>query len=83
MTCELPLSGLNNPSPRLATTSEGKSYLLYLPSVSPNYANAMQISLRVGRFFTADDRPGSPRVAVINEQFQKDVFGDRIRLGSA
>src|SRR5262249_21732277 len=81
LTSELPLSGLNNPSPRVATTPDGKSYLLYLRSVPPNYWNVMQIPLLSGRFLTAADRRNTPRVVVINEQFQREVFGDQNPIG--
>jgi predicted permease len=81
VTSELPLSGLNNPTPRMATTPAGKSHLLYLRSVSPGYWKAMRIPLRTGRFLSHDDRKTTPRVVVINEQFRKDVFGDSDPIG--
>ncbi|HWW85537.1 MAG TPA: ABC transporter permease [Vicinamibacterales bacterium] len=81
ITSELPLGGMNNPTPKTATTAEGKPYLLYLRSVSPNYVDAMQIPLRKGRMFSRDDRRDAPRVVVINEQFQQDVFGAENPIG--
>jgi predicted permease len=81
VTSELPLSGLNNPTPRMATTPGGKSHLLYLRSVSPSYWNVMRIPLRGGRFLSPDDRKSAPRVVVINEQLRKDVFGDQDPIG--
>jgi len=81
VTSELPLSGLNNPTPRMATTPGGKSHLVYLRSVSPGYWTVMRIPLRAGRFLSPDDRKSAPRVVVINEQFRKDVFGDRDPIG--
>jgi putative ABC transport system permease protein len=81
LTSELPLGGLNNPSARLATTTEGNSYLLNLRSVSPRYAAVMRIPLLAGRFFSSDDQLQSPRVAVISSEFQKDVFGDLNPIG--
>jgi putative ABC transport system permease protein len=81
VTSELPLSGLNNPTPRMATSPEGKSQLLYLRSVSPNYWNVMRIPLRAGRFLTPDDRKTTPRVVVISERFGKEVFGDQDPVG--
>jgi predicted permease len=81
VTSELPLSGLNNPTPRIATTTERKSQLLYLRSVSPNYWKVMRIPLRAGRLLSPDDRKSAPRVVVINEQFRKDVFGDLDPIG--
>ena len=80
-TSELPLSGLNNPTPRMATTAEGRSQLLYLRSVSPRYWDVMRVPLRGGRLLNQDDRKSTPRVVVINEQFRKDVFGNRDPIG--
>ncbi len=81
VTSELPLSGLNNPSPRTATAPGGDPHHVYLRSVSPGYWKAMRIPLRTGRVFTADDRRTTQRVVVINEQFRKDVFGSRDPIG--
>jgi len=81
ITSELPLGGMNNPTPKTATTAEGKAYVLYLRSVSPNYVNAMQIPLREGRMFSREDRRDTPRVVVINEQFRREVFGGRNPVG--
>jgi putative ABC transport system permease protein len=81
ITSELPLGGMNNPTPKTATTTDGKPYVLYLRSVSPNYVNVMQIPLREGRMFSRDDRWDTPRVVVINEQFRQEVFGDRNPVG--
>jgi putative ABC transport system permease protein len=78
---ELPLSGLNNQTPRMAITTAGKSQLLYLRSVSTNYWNVMRIPLRAGRLLLESDRKSTPRVVLINEQFRKDVFGDQDPIG--
>jgi putative ABC transport system permease protein len=81
VTSELPLSGLNNPSPRVATTPDARSHLLYLRSVSPGYCDLMNIPLMMGRRFNDSDRKNSPRVVLINEEFQKDAFGDQNSVG--
>ncbi len=81
VTSELPLSGLNNPTPRMATTPGGKSHFLYLRSVSPGYWTVMRIPLLAGRFLSPDDTRATPRVVVINDQFRKNVFGDRDPIG--
>lgn len=53
------------------------------------YFSTMNVMIRRGRPFTDDDRAGSRRVAIVNEQFAKtywpgqDPIGKRIRLGSA
>ena len=41
----------------------------------------MRIPLRAGRFFKPDDRRTAQRVVIINDQFRKDVFGDRDPIG--
>jgi len=81
VTSELPLSGLNNPTPRMATAPGGEPHHVYLRSVSPGYWNVMRIPLRAGRFLSTDDRKTTQRVVVINEQLRKDIFGDRDPIG--
>lgn len=57
--------------------------------VSDAFFSTLQIPLRRGRWFTADDRADSPRVAVINETMARrmwpsqDPVGRRFRLGTA
>jgi predicted permease len=81
VTSELPLSGLNNPTPRTATAPGGVPHHVYLRSVSPGYWNVMRIPLRSGRFLSQDDRRTTQRVVVINEQFRKEVFGNQDPIG--
>jgi predicted permease len=56
---------------------------------SARFFDALRIPLKKGRLFTADDRPGSPPVAVIDEQFVKKYFphadpiGKRITFGAS
>ena len=42
--------------------------------VTPDYHNALKISLRRGRLFEPTDRQGAPPVAIINESAAKKVF---------
>ena len=64
---------------------QGFSALYYL--VSPEYFATMGIPVLKGRAFTAQDRDGAPRVAVINDEFARlhfpneDPIGKRIRMG--
>ena len=64
---------------------QGFSALYYL--VSPEYFTTMGIPVLKGRGFTAQDRDGAPRVAVINDEFARlhfpneDPIGTRIRMG--
>ncbi len=78
---EVPLGGLNNPTPRVATTPEGKDFFTHLRSVTPRYFETMGIPLLEGRMISRDDRIGTPRVMLINETFRRDVFGSGNPLG--
>ena len=44
-------------------------------SVSVNYFRAAETSLLMGRAFTLRDDKNSPRVAIINQHFAREVFG--------
>jgi putative ABC transport system permease protein len=58
-------------------------------AVDAAYFSAMNVEVKRGRAFTDDDRGGSRRVAIVNQQFAKtywpdqDPIGKRIRLNSA
>ena len=58
-------------------------------NVTEDYFEVMQIPMVDGRDFRAADRPGTPRVAVVNEEFvsqywpNQAALGKRFRLGSA
>ena len=43
--------------------------------VSPGYLQLAETRLVSGRNFTADDKPGSPAVAIVNETFARRLFG--------
>ncbi len=49
---------------------------------SEGYFNTLGIPVVSGRFFTADDRPGSTSVAVVNETFASRHFSGRDAVGS-
>jgi len=42
--------------------------------ITPGYFNALQIPLIAGRSFTAEDRPDSQRVAIVNQTFARKFF---------
>jgi predicted permease len=46
-------------------------------SVSPGFFAAMSIKLLAGRDFNADDRPGSPPVAIVNRTFARRYLSDK------
>ena len=58
-------------------------------AVDAAYFTTMNVEIKSGRAFTNDDRAGSRRVAIVNQQFAKtywpgkDPIGKRIRLDSA
>ena len=55
------------------TTGRVLSYV-----VTPGYAEAMQLRLKAGRFFTDRDRIGGERAAIVNEEFVRQfVAGPR------
>jgi predicted permease len=63
---------LNGPSH--GTTNYGQ--------VSPGYFNTLKIPLLRGRFFTDDDRLGSPQVAMINQAMARQFWPDGDPLNS-
>ena len=60
---------------------------LWLNATTPGWFETMGTPLRSGRDFDADDRIGSPRVAIVNEAFVRhylqgeQALGQRVRLG--
>jgi predicted permease len=73
--------------PRPTNASEMRTALMY--RVEPGYLTAMDIPLRRGRFFTAQDELQTQRVLVIDDVFARahfpnaDPIGRRIRLGDS
>src|SRR5262249_18805697 len=59
---------------------------VFLDVVDEHYFDVMNINIVSGRAFTADDKDGSPRVAIVNQEFAKsfwprqDPLGKRFRL---
>jgi putative ABC transport system permease protein len=64
---------------------QGVSALYYL--VSPDYFRTMGIPVLKGRAFTEQDRDGTTRVAIVNDEFvrlhysNEDPIGQQIRMG--
>jgi len=58
-------------------------------AVDAGYFSTMHVEIKRGRAFTDDDRAGSRRVAIVNQQFAKtywpgqDPIGKRVRVESA
>jgi predicted permease len=60
---------------------EGEDMAFHYSVVGPRYFETMQIPLVRGRGFTDDDKPGAPRVVVVNEAFAKKFWGDANPIG--
>jgi putative ABC transport system permease protein len=52
-------------------------------SVMGNYFHVMQIPIRMGRDFTPMDREGQPLVAIVNEEFVKELLPHTNPIGGA
>lgn len=50
-------------------------------AIGPGYFSTLKTTLLAGREFTPQDTASSPRVAVVNEQFAKAVFGGGNPIG--
>lgn len=52
-----------------------------LHNATPDYFRAMGVTLKRGRVFTADDRTDTPRIVVINETLDRQLWPDGNSLG--
>lgn len=74
--------------PDVVTGTDG-AIRYYRHFITPEVFETLGISIVAGRAFTSQDRPGGPRVAIINDAAARriwgsvDVLGRRIRLGTA
>ena len=50
-------------------------------TVSPGYADVLQLRVRAGRFFTDRDAAGSQRIVVVSESFAQRAFGAAPAVG--
>jgi putative ABC transport system permease protein len=68
-------------------TPPAETPLVWLNQVTADYAEAVGLRLRRGRFLTSADGPGSPRAALVSETLAarffpgQDPLGRRFRLG--
>jgi predicted permease len=60
---------------------EGEDMSPNWAAVSPGYFQSLGISLLAGRDFTAQDGPGNPKVAIINETMARYFFKDANPIG--
>ena len=62
--------------------ARGEEPELFTRSASRGYLHAMGIPLLYGRDFEPQDRPGSPMVAVVNENFVREYFSGESPIGA-
>jgi putative ABC transport system permease protein len=86
MITDLPLAGnfvdhrvVVDGQPALAVGSEPEVQTL---SVMGDYYGVMQIPIRAGRDFSAMDREGQPRVAIVNEAFVRQLLPGQNPIGT-
>jgi putative ABC transport system permease protein len=60
---------------------EGEDMNPNMDSVSPGYFSALGVPLLAGREFTSSDGHGAPKVAIVNEKFQRYFFGNESAVG--
>jgi putative ABC transport system permease protein len=60
-------------------SSEGSVVFVY--SIAPNYFEALRMHLLAGRAFSGQDIESSPRVAILNRNLARGLFGDENPLG--
>ncbi len=78
----LPLSGISSSLSFNFGSRDGESQLTSARTISPQYFAAMGIPLITGRTFTdADNQPGAPGVAIVNEYLTRQLFPNRSPLG--
>ena len=63
--------------------SLGQRPIIGINTVSDGYFRLLQIPIKEGRGFTADDRANAPGVCVVNETFAKRVFSGGSAVGQA
>jgi hypothetical protein len=49
--------------------------------LAPNFFGVMEVPLLVGRGFDARDHGTAPRVAIVNQRFAREQFGDEDPIG--
>jgi predicted permease len=63
------------------TPREGERMSCDVTTVSADYFKSLEIPLTAGRDFNDEDRLGSPKVVIVNEQMAKHYFGTTDVLG--
>jgi predicted permease len=83
---ELPLSGGGSSTPvyRQGTTdfrNSNSATVAHYYTISPGYLQAAETHLVAGRDFTWHDDATTPRIALVNRTFAREMFGNRSAIG--
>ena len=65
----------------LFSAGDPGTHMTHIQFVSPGYFTTMKIAILRGRAFTADDRYGSPPVAIVNETLARRLWPNGDALG--
>lgn len=68
-------------TPSTRTTNQRAPIRAVTRSVGPEYFRSIGTAVIKGRAITSDDRDGTPIVAVVNEEFARQVFGGENPIG--
>ncbi|HWA28951.1 MAG TPA: ABC transporter permease [Lacunisphaera sp.] len=85
LSSSLPTQGYNSSTSLVAEDKpqppRGQEPLMNIVFVSPTYFETVGVRLLQGRNFTADDRSGAPRVAIINESLARALWPGENPIG--
>jgi putative ABC transport system permease protein len=65
----------------LFSAGDPRTHMAHIQFVSPGYFTTMKLAILRGRAFTADDRYGSPPVAIVNETLARRLWPNGDALG--
>jgi predicted permease len=63
------------------TPPAGASMSVHMNALAPNFLEAMEMPLLLGRSFTGHDDAAAPKVVIVNQTFAKKYFGDENPIG--
>jgi predicted permease len=63
------------------TPAAGTTPRTFVNAITPHHFDVMQIALVSGRVFTVFDHESAPRVAIVNQTFARQFFGESDPLG--
>jgi predicted permease len=77
----VPFSGAAWNEDTYADGAESEPTLVWFNQVSPGYVETLRTSLIAGRDFSATDRAGGSKVAIVNQLFARRLFGEADPIG--